>query len=614
MPKQRQPERFRGQNRVKHPQILVQFIIMASSEEEHIVMTPKKKTAKSTTLMMERKLIQAKTGGKIHIAGGSNAGIVVNKESAIDDSMINPAQLSLEFRVFLININTKRYTQEKRVIAYWFKESYPEDHRAFSAQEFFKTLVSPTDFPRDYVGFIKKIMKLMQHEYPMLAKIEVELTQEKEMDELPNRPVIDEERGSDVPKKEVTADDVLEIIEDSYPNSLTVDDMARRFVVEKELVKRMVMELVSKQLVKAVGVGGPSVEGVDSSVGAYRRVHQNEDQVTVVKQMPRIVEKALQPTIAIITSQYHEKMAVDAVLTNKQTFVRYATVGEANVYTLGDLGSHRVVTTKLPLIGNGKDALIATGSTTTRLLGTFQRVEHVFLVGVGGAVPHYTDFDKHVRKGDVVIATPVSSQDRSIYKHSDVIFCKNGDIKFETKSWCPPDLGIQELAQGLIKKFEANPSEAPWLGYYRSAQQDLECEMGGDWARPSAETDKLYMSVGGGDVIEVGHPPPKGQIEDPRVYGEPLVHFGPVASGKKIALDDQLRQEFAARFGTMCFDTELDAVLESIYGNRKDQYVLIRGITDYKDGTREREWQNYSSLMAAAVLRSIVEQMDGPPT
>ena len=43
--------------------------------------------------------------------------------------------------------------------------------------------------------------------------------------------------------------------------------------------------------------------------------------------MPR-VERSLQPTIAIITSQYHEKMAVDAALLNKQTFVRYATVGE----------------------------------------------------------------------------------------------------------------------------------------------------------------------------------------------------------------------------------------------------------------------------------------------
>ena len=31
-------------------------------------------------------------------------------------------------------------------------------------------------------------MKLMQNEYPMIAKIEVQLTQEKEMDQLPNRP------------------------------------------------------------------------------------------------------------------------------------------------------------------------------------------------------------------------------------------------------------------------------------------------------------------------------------------------------------------------------------------------------------------------------------------
>ena len=31
-------------------------------------------------------------------------------------------------------------------------------------------------------------MKLMQIQYPMLAKVEVEMTQEKEMDELPNRP------------------------------------------------------------------------------------------------------------------------------------------------------------------------------------------------------------------------------------------------------------------------------------------------------------------------------------------------------------------------------------------------------------------------------------------
>jgi hypothetical protein len=43
-------------------------------------MTPKKKTKNSTTLKMERKIVlQDGNGGKVHIGGGSNAGIVVNQ-------------------------------------------------------------------------------------------------------------------------------------------------------------------------------------------------------------------------------------------------------------------------------------------------------------------------------------------------------------------------------------------------------------------------------------------------------------------------------------------------------------------------------------------------------
>jgi len=36
---------------------------------------------------------------------------------------------------------------------------------------------------------------------------------------------------------------------------------------------------------------------------------------------------------------------------------------------------------------------------------------------------------------------------------------------------------------------------------------------------------------------------------------------------------------------------------------------MIRGMADYKDGTRRKDWQQYAALMAAAVLRTIVEQM-----
>lgn len=41
---------------------------------------------------------------------------------------------------------------------------------------------------------------------------------------------------------------------------------------------------------------------------------------------------AKQPTIAIITAQYCEKLAVDSMIENKETFVRYTTVGKIYSY------------------------------------------------------------------------------------------------------------------------------------------------------------------------------------------------------------------------------------------------------------------------------------------
>ena len=71
-------------------------------------------------------------------------------------------------------------------------------------------------------------------------------------------------------KPQVTADTILEAIEEAYPNSVTIDDMSRRFQVTTELAKNMVMELVTKDLVKAVGVGG-SPAGVDTAAGAIQK-------------------------------------------------------------------------------------------------------------------------------------------------------------------------------------------------------------------------------------------------------------------------------------------------------------------------------------------------------
>ena len=83
-------------------------------------------------------------------------------------------------------------------------------------------------------------------------------------------------------------------------------------------------------------------------------------------------------------------------------------------------------------------------------LGTFQKVDFVFLIGIGGGVPHYTDYNKHVRLGDVVISHPTPLNKKYIY-----VYCESAKINetreyhFETKEYCPPNLCLQEIAANL---------------------------------------------------------------------------------------------------------------------------------------------------------------------
>lgn len=64
---------------------------------------------------------------------------------------------------------------------------------------------------------------------------------------------------------------------------------------------------------------------------SFTRIHHEDTEIKVVKQMPTIASNK-QPTIAIVTAQYCEKIAVDSMLENKETFVRYTTVGKLNSF------------------------------------------------------------------------------------------------------------------------------------------------------------------------------------------------------------------------------------------------------------------------------------------
>ncbi|XP_043519587.1 uncharacterized protein LOC122533693 isoform X2 [Frieseomelitta varia] len=597
---------------------------MDDKKTEHIVMTPKCKTANSTTLIIERQALEPPTENgnenNVHVAGGDHKGIVINKQAAaVTNGEIHPAHLCLQFRVFLVSAQSGKHTQESRTLQFWFIDTLSEAEHPSVAQEFFRELVSPQEFPRDYVGFIKKIMKLMLHKYSTIKKIEVELKQLEEPVNLPARP---SDTGhilfTLLPYKkinwksvstdetvigqvvELTIEKVLELIESAYPNPITITDIAKEHGWDPSAVEVKLKELQEKGVVKAM------------DHGAFTRVAHQDTQIQVVKQMPTMAS-AKQPTIAIITAQYCEKLAVDSMIENKETFVRYTTVGESNVYTLGNIGAHRIVCTKLPTVGHTREAMTAAGNTTTRLLGTFQKVDFVFLIGIGGGVPHYTDYNKHVRLGDVVISHPAPFNKKYIY-----VYCEsaktneNGDYHFETKEYCPSNLCLQEIAANLKDQSE-NERNPPWQTYLKEGLNILNNQTEHDFKLPPPESDKLYMAIGERDVIEVAHPTAPLDAANKRTNGCPRIHLAPIASGRHIARDDQLRQKFATRFGALAFDTEMDAVVESILGNCRESFAVIRGISDYKDGSRIKEWQPYASLAAASVMKSIICAMD-PPT
>ncbi|KRT85997.1 hypothetical protein AMK59_2921, partial [Oryctes borbonicus] len=404
---------------------------------------------------------------------------------------------------------------------------------------------------------------------------------------------------------------VLELIESAYPNPVTIQDLSKDTQWDEEEVSHHLAELQSRGLVKAM------------DHGAFTRQQSFDTQVTVVKQMPTMVSSK-QPTIAIITAQYCEKLAVDAMIENKETFVRYTTVGpssptgeplrpkfgESNVYTLGNIGAHRIVCTKLPTVGHTREAMTAAGNTTTRLLGTFQKVDYVFLVGVGGGVPHYTDYNKHVRLGDVVISHP--TKDKYVY-----VYCNNAKqtdkgYEFEIKPYRPSNTNLQQIAAELKAASRNQEScDAPWVGYIKQGLTVLGSQIEQDFKAPNIDTDKLYMSIGERDLIEVAHPVPQDSTTK-RQDGCPRIHLSPIASGRQIVKSDQLRQQFASQYGALAFDSEFDAVIESVLGNCKDSFICIRGISDYKDGTRRKEWQPYASLAAAAVMKAVICGMEAP--
>lgn len=155
-------------------------------------MTPIKKELDHTILRVDRSLVEASNGSDDgstsdrHVAGGQHTGIIINKQVAANGSgpsngMLTErgeCNLKLAFKVFLVNAITQIHQQELRELRFWFANAVDSYYSVNlqCAQSFFRALVNGGDFPKNYVGFIMKLMKTMQQPvYRPIVQLELEV-------------------------------------------------------------------------------------------------------------------------------------------------------------------------------------------------------------------------------------------------------------------------------------------------------------------------------------------------------------------------------------------------------------------------------------------------------
>ncbi|KAF3107479.1 hypothetical protein TWF102_000393 [Orbilia oligospora] len=237
---------------------------------------------------------------------------------------------------------------------------------------------------------------------------------------------------------------------------------------------------------------------------------------------------------------------------------------DANAYILGSIGCHNVVITCLPMNCYGTNQ---TARAAAQMLNTFSAVKITLMVGIGAGIP------TKVGLGDVVISTG--------WTRWEFGKTKNGVFEHVGKRYFPP----KELSSAMPKlQAEHNLDETriqQQLDKFRSENQKLSLK---------------YTSIENFWNSE-GHPcqtSENGALQISKGSNSARVHYGLITSGNQVVKDASLRDEIDSRLQSkvLCIETEAAVLMEF-------PAVIVRGICDYADETKNDDWQEYAATVAA---------------
>lgn len=313
--------------------------------------------------------------------------------------------------------------------------------------------------------------------------------------------------------------------------------------------------------------------------------------------------------ICAITTEY---VAAQAFLQERHDGPKHVSVHDNNNYTLGRIGTHNVVIAVLP---NSEYGLSSAASVARDMLHSFPNIRIGLMVGIGGGAPSV----RHdIRLGDVVVG--VKSGQGGVFQYDFGKAIQNQEFHEAGFLNQPPTL-LRAAVSGLMAQHEFNGNQLEEaIDNALSIHQRLRKK---GYKRPEAATDRLYQS----DVI---HPPgddvacavacgddPSRFVERRERNGEGeeeddgggddivAIHYGLIASANTLMKDALIRDRLITKKDVLCFEMEAAGLMNHF------PCLVIRGICDYSDSHKNKKWQGYAAMAAAAYARDLLLQI--PP-
>ncbi|PON26759.1 kinesin [Trichoderma gamsii] len=271
--------------------------------------------------------------------------------------------------------------------------------------------------------------------------------------------------------------------------------------------------------------------------------------------------------------------------------------GDTNTYVLGQIDQHNIVLTCLP---SGTTGTNAAANAATNMLRSFPSIRFCLMVGIGGGAPSVSSDDPcgDIRLGDVVISCP-SANSGGVLQYDFGKTMSEGKF-IQTGVLNKTSIVLSSSVSTLRARHRIEESRIP---QYIARMLKSNRKMQREFSHPGLEHDQLFRA----DYEHPNGAPTCHScdievllLRKSRGNTNAIIHYGLIGSANQVMRHGATRDKLRDEKNIICFEMEAAGLMDVF------PCLVIRGICDYADSHKNKNWQPYAAVTAAACAKEVL--------